>query len=122
MGRPRTYSDEQLLDTLRRLAGALGRVPFRREAIRPDFKIYVDRFGSWNKAVRKAGLTPRKPGQWYDRPPRVKKPKAAPPPPDIRDYWRAVDPAVCSAERSEAAPQLATPHPTWTHPYAKRSA
>jgi Homing endonuclease associated repeat len=59
------YSDEEMLEQLRASAGRLGRSPTMREfAADPDSTIHpqtmIARFGSWNRAKRSAGLTPRR--------------------------------------------------------------
>jgi hypothetical protein len=61
----RRYTDEQLLDELRGSALRLGRSPTMREfeldakAV-PHPQTLVARFGSWNKAKRRAGLVARR--------------------------------------------------------------
>mgnify|MGYP001043517992 CR=1 FL=1 len=65
------FSDDELLDALGRLTELLGHTPRERDATaHPDFpshKTYVNRFGSWRKALEAAGipLDPRNTG--YDR-------------------------------------------------------
>jgi hypothetical protein len=59
------YSDEEMLDQLRASAERLGRSPTMREfAADPGSTIHpqtvIARFGSWNRAKRSAGLTPRR--------------------------------------------------------------
>jgi hypothetical protein len=62
---------EELIDALRVLSGALGRTPKERDATAhpdvPSYKTYVNRFGSWRNALEVAGipLDPRNTG--YDR-------------------------------------------------------
>lgn len=56
------YSDEELLNTLRRLAQGeltLGRRTYeqRRHEDDPSAHLYTHRFGSWNKALVAAGLS-----------------------------------------------------------------
>ena len=63
---PRSYhyrrdiSDEELVIVLRRLADELGHVPSVRELQNcdwaPCYSTYSHRFGSWNKALKKAGF------------------------------------------------------------------
>lgn len=60
-GRPRVYSDDQLLATIRAQAHELGRTPYHYEA-RPNHNCYIRRFGSWRRAVELAGLVPRPQG------------------------------------------------------------
>src|SRR5438067_204842 len=59
------YSDEQILDELRRSAERIGRSPTMREfaadletAVHPQ--TVIEHFGSWNAAKRQAGLVPRR--------------------------------------------------------------
>lgn len=59
------YTDEQILEQLRACAAALGRSPTMREfeahegsTVHPQ--TVIDRFGSWNRAKREAGLVPRR--------------------------------------------------------------
>lgn len=61
----RRYSDDDILDQLRACAGDLGRSPTMREfeahagtTIHPQ--TVIERFGSWNRAKRQAGLLPRR--------------------------------------------------------------
>ncbi len=61
----RRYSDEEILDQLRTCAARLGRSPTMKEfgddqetAVHPQ--TVIERFGSWNKAKRLAGLVPRR--------------------------------------------------------------
>lgn len=56
------YSDEELLNTLRRLAqgeSTLGRRTYeqRRHENDPSAHLYTHRFGSWSEALAAAGLT-----------------------------------------------------------------
>ncbi|MCD2205143.1 homing endonuclease associated repeat-containing protein [Halobacterium sp. KA-6] len=58
MGR-KLYSDEELLNRLKQFASELGRPPSQSEmnASGPHAaKTYADRFGSWNEALKTAGL------------------------------------------------------------------
>jgi hypothetical protein len=53
------YSDEELLDGLREFAADLGRPPSQNEMKHSgpySERTYADRFGSWNEALRAAGL------------------------------------------------------------------
>jgi hypothetical protein len=64
-GLRRRYADEQLLAELEACAGRLGRSPTMREfaadrRTRVHPQTLVDRFGSWNRAKRLAGLVPRR--------------------------------------------------------------
>lgn len=57
------YTDEQMLEELRRVALELGRVPSRtywetHPELRPSHNTYKNRFGSWNLAIKTAGLEP----------------------------------------------------------------
>jgi hypothetical protein len=64
-GLRRRYSDDQLLAELTACADRLGRSPTMREfagdrRVRVHPQTVVDRFGSWNRAKRLAGLVPRR--------------------------------------------------------------
>lgn len=64
-GLRRRYTDEQLLAELEACADRLGRSPTMREfatdrPTRVHPQTLVDRFGSWNRAKRLAGLVPRR--------------------------------------------------------------
>lgn len=56
------YTDEELLDALREVATVLDKTPTMNEMQEyngfPSTTVYQNRFGSWNAAVRKAGLEP----------------------------------------------------------------
>jgi Homing endonuclease associated repeat len=59
------YSDEQIVDELRRSAERMGRSPTMREfAADPETSVHpqtvIEHFGSWNAAKRRAGLVPRR--------------------------------------------------------------
>jgi hypothetical protein len=59
------YSNEQILDELRRSAERLGRSPTMREfAADPETTVHpqtvIEHFGSWNAAKRETGLVPRR--------------------------------------------------------------
>jgi Homing endonuclease associated repeat len=59
------YSDEEILGQLRACANRLGRSPTMREfsadeATRIHPQTVIERFGSWNRAKRAAGLVPRR--------------------------------------------------------------
>jgi hypothetical protein len=59
------YTDEQILDELRRCAERLGRSPTMREfAADPATAVHpqtvIEHFGTWNNAKRTAGLVPRR--------------------------------------------------------------
>jgi hypothetical protein len=64
-GMRRRYSDEEILASLRDCAGRLGRSPTMRE-FAADRRAHVhpqtviERFGSWNRAKRRAGLVARR--------------------------------------------------------------
>ena len=65
MARSQRYTDERLLEELRECAARLGRSPTMREfsldpEARPHPQTLVTRFGSWNRAKRKAGLVARR--------------------------------------------------------------
>ncbi len=59
MGRYK-YTDQELIKKLKETARKLGRTPKRREVRNPGSWVYSKRFGSWNKALKTAGLTPLK--------------------------------------------------------------
>jgi hypothetical protein len=59
------YSDEQILDELRRCAERVGRAPTMKEfGADPETRVHpqtvIEHFGSWNAAQRAAGLVPRR--------------------------------------------------------------
>jgi hypothetical protein len=61
----RRYSDDEILEELRRTARRLGRSPTMREfANDPDSHVHpqtvIEHFGTWNAAKRAAGLFPRR--------------------------------------------------------------
>ena len=65
MARSLRYTDEQLLEELRECAARLGRSPTMREfsldaEANPHPQTLVTRFGSWNRAKRRAGLVARR--------------------------------------------------------------
>jgi len=64
-GLRRRYTDEEILDELRRGARRLGRSPTMREfAQDPEARVHpqtvIEHFGTWNAAKRAAGLFPRR--------------------------------------------------------------
>lgn len=64
-GMRRRYSNEQILQQLRECAERLGRSPTMREfagdpRARAHPQTVIERFGSWNRAKRLAGLVPRR--------------------------------------------------------------
>ena len=64
-GLRRRFSDDQLLDELRRSAARLGRSPTMKEfAADPEAGVHpqtvIEHFGTWNAAKRAAGLLPRR--------------------------------------------------------------
>ena len=61
------HTDEELIDLLKAKARSLGRTPTVRE-VNPDNDMpsamtYINRFGSWNQALKAAGLTPNRRGR-----------------------------------------------------------
>lgn len=65
VGSSRRYSDEQILDEIRRSAERLGCSPTMRQfSADPESDVscqtVIARFGKWNDAKRAAGLTPRR--------------------------------------------------------------
>lgn len=65
MARSQRYTDERLLEELQECAARLGRSPTMREfsldpEAGPHPQTLVTRFGSWNRAKRKAGLVARR--------------------------------------------------------------
>jgi hypothetical protein len=70
MGR-KPYSQEQLIEALRGLAERLGHTPTRVEADAkpglPCYKTFVHHFGSWNDALKAAGLPLNRRTVTYDR-------------------------------------------------------
>lgn len=64
-GLRRRYTDEEILEQLRRAAARLGRSPTMREfASDPEASVHpqtvIEHFGTWNAAKRAAGLFPRR--------------------------------------------------------------
>jgi hypothetical protein len=64
-GRPRVWTDEQMLDFLRVFAVEHGRPPAHSDfrIRRPRYCAYQRRFGSWNNALAAAGLETRSAGR-----------------------------------------------------------
>lgn len=66
-----TYSDEELLNQIRLVAEDVGRTPSCEDFDNhPDTcgkDTVINRFGSWNEPIEKAGLTPRKSGHARDK-------------------------------------------------------
>ena len=65
MARSQRYTNERLLEELRECAARLGRSPTMREfsldpEAEPHPQTLVTRFGSWNRAKRRAGLVARR--------------------------------------------------------------
>jgi len=65
MARSQRYTDQMLLEELQACAARLGRSPTMREFVldpkaKPHPQTVVTRFGSWNRAKRKAGLVARR--------------------------------------------------------------
>jgi len=62
IGKPRMYTDDQLIEILQTTAKELERTPtsgdMRAKFGRPSFGTYQQRFGSFNAALEKAGLEP----------------------------------------------------------------
>ena len=56
------YTDDELIDALRRAADHLGRTPTKDDFSKmegvPSSETYTNRFGSWAKALRRAKLMP----------------------------------------------------------------
>lgn len=52
------YSDEDLLNIIKNKASSLGRAPYKREI--KNSPTICNRFGTWNNAIKIAGLTPNK--------------------------------------------------------------
>lgn len=113
IGRPAKWTDAKAVAALKRLYLRLGRVPCRKELRAsngvPDSRFYYERFGSWRKALRRAGLKPRPCGQYIG--PRTGRVSAAVSPrpvplgnSDISTYWLQRDPTL------------------GVHPYARRTA
>lgn len=69
MPRPPKYTDDELLDEIRRLASELNIAPPRKRDMnkhgKHGAKTYQDRWGSWSSAVEAAGFEPREKGQEY---------------------------------------------------------
>jgi hypothetical protein len=75
MARTPKYSDEELLDEIRRLAEKLDREPPRKKDMaeygQHNHRTYRDRWGTWNAAVEAAGFEPRSKGTNYTERPDV---------------------------------------------------
>jgi len=60
-GRPTTYTNEQLIEILQKLAEELGRTPTAKSMQErkdlPSDSMYLRRFGSWKNAIKAAGLS-----------------------------------------------------------------
>jgi len=50
------YSKEKMVEALINKSKELGRIPSNSDTMRPCVKTYVNKFGSWNKALFEAGL------------------------------------------------------------------
>jgi hypothetical protein len=106
-GRPVYWTPERSLDALRRLAAELGRSPTSREigtSHCPSTKYFQKYFGSYNRALRLAGLETNNAGM---------KPLAK------------IDPAKAAEITRRKMSYWANggKEPTaWVHPYARRSA
>lgn len=95
MGRPRVYTDEQLLDALRAFGKAHGgRAPFKRERRGMEFGIpstwiLAERFGSPGRAFELAGLRFRtRANQHTTR----SDDRAARHSTNVREFWTKADP------------------------------
>jgi len=62
--RPRQYTDDELLDHIRRVGGGEGpaRDEFNADEDAPTASTVARQFGSWREGVAAAGLEPRSPG------------------------------------------------------------
>lgn len=73
MPRPPKYTDEKLLEEIRRLAERLDRSPLLKRDMneygKHGAKTYQDRWGSWSSAVDAAGFEPREQGTEYQERP-----------------------------------------------------
>ena|SRR3972149_5977618 len=62
--RERIYTDEELLESLRRFKGEEGRIPKQEDFVNnpkyPGFMMIIRRFGSWNNSLRMAGFVPNR--------------------------------------------------------------
>lgn len=56
----KSYTDDELIELLQKLANELGRTPTKRDMNKskgyPSYATYYYRFGNWNNALQKAGL------------------------------------------------------------------
>ena len=120
MGRPRAYTDEQILDALCQFYATHGRIPFSRERRGMNHGVPSDsllklRFGTVTNALRKAGLPVRSKGGLVIHGNRC-------------ETVRPIDPvkaeAVTRAKRAYWQQVERGKHGlvNWQHPYARRSA
>lgn len=71
MPRGPQYTEEELLDELRRLARIKGHAPRKRDMTndgKHSHRTYILRFGSWSESVEAAGFTPFEKGDYAERP------------------------------------------------------
>jgi len=73
MPRPPKYTDEEILEEIRRLAKELNRAPPLKRDMndrgKHGAKTYQNRWGSWSNAVEDAGFEPREKGTDYEERP-----------------------------------------------------
>lgn len=91
MGRPRLYSDEELLTRLRQ-AATNGVAPSSTLLGLSFLKTLQHRFGSYAQAIVKAGLTPTRRTGSSSRRGMIESPTAAAKLSDVREYWATQDP------------------------------
>lgn len=60
------YTQEELIKLLLEQKKQLKRIPNSRE-MKPCFQVYSDAFGSWNNALKVAGLTPKRENNKYSK-------------------------------------------------------
>lgn len=58
--KPKGYTQAQLIGLLKERAEELGRAPVVKEMERPSGRTYINRFGTWKKALEAAGLERKK--------------------------------------------------------------
>lgn len=90
MGRPRKYSDEDILQRLRDITARLGRTP-RFSEVSSLSTVIVHRFGTYNAALQLAGLPVRRRGGRHRIGRTCPRLAALSRIADVREYWLSTD-------------------------------